>query len=139
MPEYAYNFPYGLNEGQLSNETLTTAFSKKLIVHLGLDDIDPNSAGLRHNTVVDNQQGLYRLIRGRYFFSTSQTTAQNMSVPFNWEKHEVSGIAHDAQAMANDALQYILQSTLSSSGFNHQESVKFYPNPTSNGIYWSQK
>lgn len=136
VPEYAYNFPYGLNEGQLSNETLTTAFSKKLIVHLGLDDTDPNSAGLRHNSVVDTQQGLFRLVRGRYFFNSSETTSQIMSIPFNWEKHEIVGIGHDAQAMANDALQYILQSTLSSLGFNRKESVKFYPNPTSNCIYF---
>lgn len=131
VPEYTYNFPYGLNEGQLSNETLTDAFSKKLIVHLGLDDIDPNSAGLRHNIVVDTQQGLYRLARGRYFFNTSQTTSLSMSVPFNWEKHEITGIGHDAQLMANDALQFILNSILSNQDYLTSKSFNIYPNPTS--------
>ena len=134
VPEYGVDFPYGLTKGQLSNATLTDAFSKKLFIHLGLNDTDPNSAGLRHNSVVDNQQGLNRLVRGRYFFNTSQTTAQNMSVPFNWEKHEVEGIAHDAQAMANDALQYILMSTLTNHTFKKEVSFNVYPNP-SNGIF----
>ena len=129
VPEFTVDFPYGLNEGQLSNATLTTAFAKKLIMHLGLDDVDPNSAGLRHNTVVDDQQGLYRLERGRYFYSTSQTTSQSMLVPFNWEKHEASGIAHDPQGMANDALPYILQSTLNADNFTSKETLKIYPNP----------
>ena len=145
VPEYGINFPYGLNEGQLSNATLTDAFSKKLIIHLGLDDTDPNSPGLRHNTVVDNQQGLHRLARGRYFFIKSETTSQNMSAFFNWEKHEVTSIAHDAQAMANDALQYILMSTLTLKSFDKETFFNVYPNPSTglfhfdNSVFKSKK
>ncbi|MEW4922200.1 lamin tail domain-containing protein [Algibacter sp. 2305UL17-15] len=107
VPEASVDFPYGLNESQLPNATLTDAFAKKLYVHLGQNDTDPDSPNLRHNTVVDNQQGLNRLDRGRYFFTTSEATASSMSVPFNWEKKEVPGVGHNAQQMANDALQYI--------------------------------
>ena len=72
VPESAIVFPYGLIESQLSNSNLITAFSKKLYVHLGDADTDPNSSSLRHNEIVDEQQGLNRLVRGRYFFETSK-------------------------------------------------------------------
>lgn len=128
VPENTVSFPYGIFNGQLPDSDLKSAFSKKLIVHLGQDDTDPNSSGLRHNTVVDNQQGLFRLERGQYFYNTAQITAQNMSTEFNWEKHEVAGIAHQAQLMANDALKYIVMNTSISTG--SYEPINIYPNPT---------
>jgi hypothetical protein len=75
-------------------------------VYLGKNDInsDPNS-GIRRNDVLDAQQGIHRFERDQYFFNTSQATAQNMEVSFNWEKQEVAGIGHHAQLMANDALR----------------------------------
>ena len=110
VPESDIVFPYGLLESQLSNVNLISAFSKKLYVHLGDADTDPNSSSLRHNDIVDEQQGLNRLVRGRYFFATSQEKAESLNAVFNWEKTpEVPGVAHDHTAMALDALQYILQ------------------------------
>ena len=84
VPETGVSFPYGILNGQLPNTDVTTAFSRKLIVHLGQNDNDPNS-GLRRNSVVDAQQGIHRLERGRYYFNKSQTAAQTMGVNFNWE------------------------------------------------------
>ncbi len=110
VPESGVVFPYGLLESQLSNSNLISAFSKKLYVHLGDADTDPNSSSLRHNDIVDEQQGLNRLVRGRYFFETSQEKAESLNATFNWEKTpEVSGVGHDHTAMALDALQYILE------------------------------
>lgn len=110
VPESAIVFPYGLLESQLSNSNLITAFSKKLYVHLGDADTDPNSSSLRHNEIVDEQQGLNRLVRGRYFFETSKEKAESLNAVFNWAKTpEVSGVGHDHSAMALDALQYILE------------------------------
>jgi hypothetical protein len=133
VPDILINFPYGTRRGQLSNSNLTIPFSKKLIVHLGLNDTDPNSPGLRHNTTVDNQQGLYRLVRGRYFFDTSKSISQSLNNPFNWEKQEVAGVGHEAQLMANDALKYLKLSFLSiNDGFEEKASnfsALAYPNP----------
>jgi hypothetical protein len=75
------------------------------------------------------------LVRGRYFFAKSQTVAQTANVPFNWQKYEVTGVGHDAQLMANDALKYLLQSYLSTNdGFDEQLGASFsaqvYPNPS---------
>ncbi len=137
VPENGVSFPYGILNGQLPNSDLISAFSKKLIVHLGQNDIDPNSPGLRHNTTVDNQQGLFRLERGQYFFSTSQTKAQNQNATFNWEKHEVPNVGHDPQQMANDALPYILMNTLSINQTvmnSPLETVSLFPNPVQTGV-----
>jgi hypothetical protein len=129
VPEFSVDFPYGLEKGQLPNSDLKLALSKKLIIHLGTGDTDQNSPGLRHNSVVDAQQGLSRLVRGRYFFTESQSTAQSLNTTFNWEKDEVSGVAHEAQKMANDALQHILNSTLSIDKQIKNNRIISYPNP----------
>jgi hypothetical protein len=136
VPENTVSFPYGILNGQLPSSTLITAFSKKLIVHLGQNDTDPNSPGLRRNNVVDNQQGIHRLERGQHFFSTSQLKAQGLNTAFNWEKHEVAGIGHDAQQMANAALPYILMRTLSSTEYESKTDFNLYPNPTSNHVFF---
>jgi len=127
VPESTVDFPYGINRGQLSNTNLNLAFPKKLIVHLGLNDIDPNSLGLRHNTTVDNQQGLHRLGRGRYFYNKSLIIAQTLNASYNWQRVEVAGVGHEPQLMANNALQYLFQtatttnsSSIIDGGFENQ-------------------
>ena len=135
VPENSVTFPYGIQNGQLPNGDLISAFSKKLIAHLGQDDTDPNSPGLRHNTTVDNQQGLHRFERGQYFFNTSQNTAQNQGATFNWEKHEVPNVGHDPQLMANDALPYVMMSTLSTEENILKSNFSIYPNPVKDVLY----
>ena len=106
VPESTVSFPYGILNGQLPEEDLTAAFSKKLIVHLGQNDTNPDG-GVRRNSVVDAQQGIQRLERGRYYFNTSRTQAQNRGNSFNWELKEVSNIGHDEALMASDAFQFL--------------------------------
>ena len=128
VPENGVSFPYGIDNGQLPTSDLISAFTRKLIVHLGQDDNDPNSSGLRRNDVVDTQQGTNRLVRGRYYYQTSQSKAQTMNTAFEWELHEVANVGHNAQRMANDALKYFLPKFLSTDNFT-SSSVKIYPNP----------
>ncbi len=135
VPEKSISFPYGIQNGQLADSKLIVSFSKKIIVHLGLNDTNPNDAGLRHNIVVDNQQGLHRLERGRYFYNTSLSTAQAMNTTFNWEKKEVINIGHNPQLMANDALKYILNSTLSTKYYSNYSNPKIHPNPVKDILF----
>lgn len=133
VPEYTVSFPYGLLNGELPNSNLVTAFSKKLIIHLGQNDNDPNAPGLRRNSIVDNQQGIHRLERGQYFFSTSETEALNQNYTFNWEKYEVPKVGHNGQLMANDALQYLLPYLLSTTTLK-ERYFSLSPNPTNSGF-----
>ena len=100
-------FPYGLDKGQLDDSVLKKAFLKKLYVHLGEEDTNPNSSSLRHNEIVDSQQGITRRARGRYFYKTAKENAEILNTEFNWIKtQEVKEVAHDYELMARDALQY---------------------------------
>jgi len=145
VPETGVDYPYGIslpfgpsNQDLFDflqspandlNINLEQFFNKSLIIHLGTNDTDPNSSGLRHNTEVDNQQGLNRYVRGQYFFSTSQLEAEGLNTEFNWQRHDVSGASHQSQVMANDALQFILSIPLSSQAPSALSALQFYPNP----------
>ena len=108
VPESGINFPYGLDQSQLGTNRLNLAFSKKLFVHLAEDDTDPNSSSLRHNEIVDNQQGLHRRARGRYFYAKSEETANQNQTEFNWIKtDEVPNVSHQGRLMAQDAVKYL--------------------------------
>ena len=135
VPENEVNYPYGILNGLLPEIDLITAFSQQLIVHLGEDDTIPStsSGGPRDNSVVNNQQGLSRLERGRYFFNTSQNTANDLSTSFNWKIQEVPNVGHNPQLMANDALKYLLPSLLTVEASEFNAKILLYPNPTSTG------
>ena len=90
------------------DSTLVNAFSKKLYIHLGENDINPDASGLRHNDVVD-LQGLNRFDRGKFFFQRSLIKAESLNSNFNWEKIEVPDVGHSGSLMALDALEYIIQ------------------------------
>jgi len=107
LPVTTTTFPYGLNASPFTRAIMTDAFSRPLLIQLGAQDNDPNSAGLRHNTTVD-AQGLTRLTRGRYFISQGQTQSSSWAVPFNWNKVEEAGIGHDHTGMARRAVPYVI-------------------------------
>ena len=108
VPESGINFPYGLDQSEIDTNILNTAFSKKLYIHLAENDNDPNASSLRHNEIVDNQQGLHRLARGRYFYFKSEEIANENMTNFNWVKtQEVPNVAHNASQMAEDAVKYL--------------------------------
>ena len=134
VPEYGISFPYGIDNSEIYESDLINIFSNKLIVHLGENDNDPNSAGLRHNNVLDNQQGLNRFDRGNYFYNYSMSFAEEINVFFNWELYTVPNVGHNAQEMANDALEYLLATNLNVNNLN-PSNLKFFPNPSSTHIY----
>ena len=72
VPESGINFPYGLDNSGISSTTIDLAFSKKLYIHLAELDTNPNAPSLRRNEMVDNQQGIERRARGRYFYNVSK-------------------------------------------------------------------
>lgn len=130
-PENTVSYPYGILNGQLPEEDLVDAFSKKLIVHLGRNDntSSTSAGGPRNNTILNNQQGYSRLARGRYYFETSAAVAQDMNTSFNWEKRELAGVGHNSEAMANDALRFFQSSLLSTERNKDLKTIQIYPNP----------
>ena len=145
VPESNIDFPYGIGLPFTSNEinlpdfilqnypsyqiSLNKFFQKELVIHLGTDDNDSNSPGLRHNNVVDSQQGNNRYDRGNYFFSTSNSISNQLLLSFNWIKSDIDGVGHQAQLMANDALKFIIKESLTSDHKIEELDFVIYPNP----------
>ena len=136
VPEFGISFPYGLDNSEISDSNLINIFSSNLIVHLGENDNNPNSAGLRHNNVLDNQQGLNRFERGNYFFDFSMSFAEEMNTTFNWELHTVPNTGHNGQQMANDALSHLLASNLNLNNSSYSD-FKVFPNPSNDQIFFN--
>ena len=145
VPESNIDFPYGIGLPFTSNDinlpdfilqnypsyqiSLNKFFQRELVIHLGTDDNDSNSSGLRHNNVVDSQQGNNRYDRGNYFFSTSNSISNQLLLPFNWIKSEIDGVGHQAQLMANEALKFIIKESLNSDHKIEELDFVIYPNP----------
>jgi hypothetical protein len=107
VPDASVDFPYGTRLSVWNSTRAQQAFANKLLIFLGQNDVNPNSAGLRHTPEAD-AQGLFRLARGRYFFSQSQAIARAGSYPYNWSIAEVPGVGHDHTLMATNAIPHVL-------------------------------
>ncbi len=102
VPDTGITFPYGTG-GSLAVETYPDdLFDRRLIVVVGSEDIDPNSAGLRHNAIVD-LQGLNRLDRARHFHARSAELADEAERTYRWELHIIPNAGHDYAATSNKA------------------------------------
>ncbi|MBI1266887.1 MAG: hypothetical protein GC193_05590 [Cryomorphaceae bacterium] len=102
VPDPLVDFPYGLQNSPSGTAQMPTFFTRKLIIHLGQADTNPNDPSLNQSAGA-NAQGAYRYARGLYFFAESQSISSLNSMPFEWLKIEVPGVAHDFEAMSIDA------------------------------------
>jgi hypothetical protein len=91
------DFPYGTAKSPVEFSDYGNLFNKKVFILVGDADTDPNSADLRHNSIVD-QQGLNRFTRAQYFYTKSRETATNLSRTFNWKFTALKGVGHDFAA-----------------------------------------
>lgn len=108
VPDSTKRFPYGLKQSPISTSEVKSAFHKKLLLLLGQQDINPNSAGLRHTPEAD-VQGINRLARGRYFYTESKKQADALSSDFQWSVAEVAGVGHDHTLMAKNAVSHVIK------------------------------
>jgi alpha-beta hydrolase superfamily lysophospholipase len=107
MPDQDVEFPHGLKKSPLSSKELRESFSRRLIIMVGADDIDPQDALLQRDRKTD-AQGNNRLSRGLNFYQASRNAAKE-SDDFNWALIVVPGAAHEHKRMAEAAAPLILQ------------------------------
>jgi len=88
------SFPYGFKNSPLVGVGLSNLFFKKLNIIVGENDNDPNASNLRRNAVVD-QQGLNRLDRADYFYTTAQNLATDNNYMFNWNYETIPNVGHE--------------------------------------------
>ena len=101
FPRRDWRFGYGFGglPDELSDDAaLQRYLAAPLTLCLGLDDTDPQHPELDRSAAAE-QEGRFRLERGRACFEYAQKLAQEHGWKFNWRKVEVPGIAHDGKAM----------------------------------------
>jgi len=101
FPRRDWKFRYGF--GGLPPEwsddaELQRYLSAPLTLFLGTADTDPLDPELDHSAGAE-QEGRFRLERGRACFDYAQKLAQEHGWKFNWRKVETSGIGHTARSM----------------------------------------
>lgn len=102
LPDQNKAYPYGLKNTPFGTTTiLNNFFTRKLTVHLGTADTVRDNA--LNTSAGAEAQGKNRYERGSYFFQESERIKNNDSYPFNWQKRENVGVAHDYKKMAIDA------------------------------------
>jgi len=92
-------FPYGLAESPINDQGITRFLAKPLVILLGDQDKDINSAYLPSSAAA-MRQGSHRLARGQHFFKNAQTLAAQKNVAFNWQLQLVEGVGHSNTGMA---------------------------------------
>ncbi|MFJ6158821.1 hypothetical protein ACIQF8_16855 [Pseudarthrobacter sp. NPDC092184] len=108
MPDRDVEYPHGLKNSPLSSKELREAFSRRLVILLGADDIDPDDTLLQRDRKTDTQ-GDNRLSRGLNFYQASRDAAGEGD-EFNWGLMVVPGAAHEHKKMAEAAAPFLLSS-----------------------------
>ena len=107
VPNFDAEFPIGLINAPLTQEALKVAFSKRLVVFLGELDNENETRGHLVKNQRMNVQGLHRLERGVFFYSSAMREAKSQGVRFNWEKVIIPNVGHDYKKMSAAAAEYL--------------------------------
>ena len=107
LPNFENTYPFGLKNTALREETLKSAFAKKLVVFLGEQDNATETGGTFLRSKSADTQGLHRLARGNYFFERAKEKATELDADFNWQLIVVPNIGHDQKNMGNAAGHYL--------------------------------
>lgn len=107
VPDDTARFPYGIKRSPLTVKELAESFSRRLVVMLGADDVDPRDSSLQRDSQTD-EQGENRLARGLNFYRSAREAAGD-AIPFHWQLITVPGVAHDHGGMARAAVSVLLQ------------------------------
>ena len=105
LPIEDLEYPYGIENTQVSTNSLQKSFEKKLIVLLGENDNDP-SLGTFRETDLAMQQGEHRLARGSNFYKTAFNLAEKKSWDFNWKIDTVQDVGHNYREMSKQVVKY---------------------------------
>lgn len=106
FPRADWDWPYGLGTLPASlgaEQNLRKFLAAPLTVLLGQADTNNSvEAGNFDASAEADRQGSNRLERGRNFFESGRSLAQEKGWKFGWEKVEIPGVAHEGKLMIND-------------------------------------
>lgn len=111
LPSFEYNFPFGLKDSPIKQESLQQAFKKELVVFLGELDNENETGGTFLRSKSADKQGVHRLERGKFFFNNAKELAEEMGYEFNWKIFIVPKVGHDYRKMGAAAGDYLYSET----------------------------
>jgi len=103
VPDSTIPFPYGTQYTPIQFYQQLDYFSRDVLILVGEDDTDENSAGLRHTPEAD-AQGLNRFDRAHFFYGESALRAQQIQADFNWDLQVSPGVNHSYSGNAAYAI-----------------------------------
>jgi poly(3-hydroxybutyrate) depolymerase len=104
LPDLTKAFPYGLKNTPVTEADLRHALALPLTVLLGTADTDPQARDLRLEPEAE-EQGPFRLARGKYFQARSEEAARARQTSFGWRLAFAPGVAHSDKDMAPFAVR----------------------------------
>jgi len=104
LPDSTAQLPFGTQGIPLD---LEQSFGQELIILVGALDNENESGGTLLRSPAADRQGLHRLERGNYFYSTSEAIAAKAGLSFNWQLTIVPDVGHDFEKMAEAAAHYL--------------------------------
>lgn len=111
LPSFEADFPFGLENAPIEQESLKSVFKKNLIVFLGELDNENETGGTFLHSKSANEQGLHRLERGKYFFKESKSIAKELELDFDWDLVIIPKVGHDHRKMGDAAAKYLYGET----------------------------
>ena len=106
FPNPEIEFPYGIKNVSLDEDSLRSSLRKKLLILLGELD-NTADQGILDLSAAAMEQGPHRLARGSNFFAESETFANRNGLEFNWEFAMVKGVGHNFREMSKHAAAYL--------------------------------
>ncbi len=107
LPSFDYSFPFGLKDSPIEQESLKSAFKKKLIVFLGELDNENETGGTFLRSKSTDEQGFHRLARGKFFFKRAKEIADEFENEFNWQIVIIPKVGHNHRLMGDAAGEYL--------------------------------
>jgi len=93
VPDSTIAFPYGTGYTPIQYSQQRDYFSRDVLILVGSEDTDENSAGLRHTPEAD-AQGLNRYDRAQFFYARCAQRGQQIQADFNWDLQVSPGVNH---------------------------------------------
>ncbi len=106
MPDFETEFPYGLMNTAMDQETLVNRLESRMMIQLGEEDTDPNDQYLRTSDEA-MEQGQHRFERGHSFLEQAEEISNQLNADLQWFIRTVPETGHDNAKMAIDLAEYL--------------------------------
>ena len=111
MPEWRKDkspdsFPYSLVGSRAGENELRQAFSKRFVLMVGENDVDPDDEGSMQSAPV-KKQGESAVERGENFFKAATSVATDIGAKLAWELIELPTGTREAEAVSRAAVEIL--------------------------------